>query len=327
MQLIRKIIFLFAIAISIIIVREFIAIYTDLRNIDEYLGYAFIIFVSLVLIYFALIPVIKILLIPNSFSPTKNQNEVEAMLKKRLKRFETHQLLQNINFKTATSSEQKYKEAVTILEEKANQVRKVYVSKVFYSTSISQNGFLDAIIILSASINIVKEIFIIYNGRVSSKDLFNISRKIYTAVAIGGSEGVEYATDEIIASLAFDGLKSIPFIDKIMSSIAAGFVNAILITRISFIAENYCKLIYIQSDKDLLPSFKVVYDTAKLITSDVRSNIKSSLKNMSTENKENFAKLAVNPTRYVIDKAKIAITPVGSGLEKVIGLFRGGKNT
>ncbi len=341
MQLIRKIIFLFAIAISIIIVREFISIYSDLRSIDEYLGYAFIIFISLILIYFAFIPLIKILLIPRSFSPSKNINEIELILKKRLKSFETNRLVQNIISNTATSPEQRYQEAVKILEDKTNQIRQKYISRIFYSTAISQNGFLDAIIILSASINLIKEIFIIYNGRVSNKDLFSIGRKIYTAIAIGGSEGVEYATDEIIASFASDGLKSIPFVDKIMGSIADGFVNAMLITRISYITENYCKLIYIKSDKELLPSFKVVYDTAKLITSDVRDKIKITLKNMSTDNKVNFAKYAVNPAGYVIDKAlnifggkinddaknglsntmKLTFNPIGFGLEKLVGLF------
>lgn len=349
MQLIRKIIFLFSIAISIIIVREFISLYNDLRSIDEYWGYSFLIFISLVLIYFAIMPTIKILMMPKSFSPTKNKAEIDTIYAKRLKRFQKNDLLLGYDYNSSKSSEEMYKESVALLQEKVNALRKQYISKVFYSTAVSQNGFLDAIIILSASINLVKEIFIIYNGRVSNKDLFGIGRKVYTAMAIGGSEGVEYATDEIITSLASDGLKSIPFIDKIMGSIADGFVNAMLVTRISYITENYCQKVYISSDKDLLPSFKVVYDTAKIITNDVRDKIKSALKNMSTEKKENFAKYAVNPTGYVIDLAmnkygdkisedskvknnisnamKIAINPIGFGFEKIVGLFGKKKTT
>jgi len=329
--------------ISILIVREFISLYSDLRNIDEYWGYTFLIFISLALIYFAIIPLIKVFMIPKSFSPTDNKEEIDSIYLKRLKLFEKNQFLQNYDFKSSKSLEQKYQESTSILQEKVILLRKEYISKVFYSTAVSQNGFLDAIIILSASINLVKEIFITYNGRVSNKDLLSIGRKIYTAMAIGGSEGVEYATDEIITSLTSDGLKSIPFIDKIMGSIADGFVNAMLLTRLSYITENYCRKVYINSDKDLLPSFKVVYNTAKIITSDVRDRIKKTLKNMSTEKEVNFAKYAVNPTGYVIDLAmnkyndkirddtnvknnssnalKITINPIGFGIEKIAGLF------
>ncbi len=301
MLLIRKIVFLFSIVLSIIIIREFISIYSDLRTINEYLAYSFIIFISAILFYFALIPVIKILLMPKSLSPTKNKSEYDSILNKRLKRFESHKLLQNIKFDTTSTPEQKYSEAITILEEKSDQLRKVYISKVFYSTAISQNGFLDAIIILSASINLVKEIFVVYNGRVSNRDLFSIGRKIYMAVAIGGSEAVEYATDEIISKFASDGLKGIPFLNKIIGSIADGFVNAMLLTRISYITENYCRIIYIKNDKDLLPSTKIVYDTAKLITGDVRRKIKEELKNMPQEKVSYISEYVVNPTRYVID--------------------------
>ena len=347
MRLFRKIFFLFAIAISILIVREFISLYNDLRNIHEYLGYFFLIFILFIFIYFAVVPVFKIFMIPKSFSPTKNKDEINTIYLKRLKRFEKNKLLQTYDFNSTKSSEQKYNESVNVLQNEVSLIRKQYISKIFYSTAVSQNGFLDAIIILSASINIVKEIFITYNGRVSNKDLFSIGRKVYTAMAIGGSEGVEYATDEIISSLASDGLKSIPFIDKIMGSIADGFVNAMLVTRISFITENYCQKVYISSDKDLLPSFKVVFDTAKIITNDVRDNIKKALKNMSTDKKENFAKFSVNPTSYVIDLAmnkygdkitgdsklknnisyamKVATNPIGVGFEKIAGLF-GKKN-
>ena len=303
MQLIKKIFFLFSIAISIIIVREFISLYNDLRSIDEYWGYAFLIFVSLVLIYFVIIPLIKTLSIPRSFSPTKNLDEIEAIYLKRLKRFQKNKHLIEYDFNCSKTNEDKYKDSILILQARVMALRQRYISKVFYSTAVSQNGFLDAIIILSASINLVKEIFITYNGRVSNKDLFGIGRKIYTAMAIGGSEGVEYASDEIFASLASDGMKSIPFIDKIMGSIGDGFVNAMLVTRISFITEYYCHKVYISSDKDLRPSFRVVYDTAKLITGDVRERIKIALKNIAVEKKETFAKYAFNPVAYVMDMA------------------------
>lgn len=329
MKTLKKIFFFFAIAISILIVREFISIYNDLYLIDKWWAYSFVIFIILITIYFVLIPLGKIFILPRSYSPVYNMDEYNTVLKKRLKLFASNAYLKSTDLLSAEADEENYKRAIAVLEKETDKVRRLYVSRVFYSTAVSQNGFLDAIIILSASINLIKEIFIIYNGRVSNKDLFGIGRKIYTAVAIGGSEGVEYASDEIFTSLASDGLKSIPFIDKIMGSLADGFVNAMLLTRISYITENYCKMIYIKNDKELMPSFKIVYDTAKIITGDVRGRIKTVLKNMPLEKKENFAKFATNPTGYVLDSAvddnitqRMIFNPLSSGLDKIAGLFR-----
>ncbi|OQY38189.1 MAG: hypothetical protein B6226_03975, partial [Candidatus Cloacimonetes bacterium 4572_65] len=118
---------------------------------------------------------------------------------------------------------------------------------------MAQNGFLDALIILSSSINHIKSIFILYNGRVNNRDLLNIGKNVYYSVLIGGSEGVEYVTDEIVTKLASDTVKSIPFIDKIIASLADGLVNSVLLTRISYLTENYCKMTYLEKSSDLLP--------------------------------------------------------------------------
>ncbi len=88
----------------------------------------------------------------------------------------------------------------------------------------------------------------LYHGRVSNKALW----------AIGGSEGVEYATRELFSKLATESIKSVLFADRIFGSLADGFVNAALLTRISLITENYCKLVTIESDKDLHPTSEFI---------------------------------------------------------------------
>jgi hypothetical protein len=276
-KIINRIIFFFAIGISLIIIREFLSLYNYLSGIDEYLGYSFIIFITLIFIYFVIIPVIKIVSIPRISPPVKDSSDVESLLKKRLKAFEKNKYLFGLN-NDASNDQEKYDEYIKILTGEVQKVRRVYVTRLFYSTSISQNGFLDAIFILSASINLVKEIFIIYNGRVSNIDLLRLMRKIYVAIAIGGSETIEYATEEIMHSLTSDTMKSIPFIDKIMGSLTDGFVNALMLTRVSYIAENYCSKLYIQKDHELFPSVKIVSETTKMLTRDVRDKILWSVK-------------------------------------------------
>lgn len=277
MKTVKKIVFLISLSISVIIVREFLSIYNDLKQLDEYYGYVFLILCSLITIVFIIKPMLQVLILPSYIPPTKNRNEIERVLKKRVNRLQKNKYLKNFDFGKYNSLDLAYKDAVNILESKVDQVRQVYISKVFYSTALVQNGFMDSIIILSANINLIKEIFTIYNGRATAKDLVHIATKIYTSLAIAGSEGVEYATDELFSKFGSDLLKSIPFIDKIMGSAADGFVNAMLVARISFITENYCKLLYIENDKSLLPSLAVVLATVNLIKKDVAARIKSKL--------------------------------------------------
>jgi hypothetical protein len=271
-KIINRILFLFALAVSFLVIREFLTLFNYLSQIDIYLGYAFIVFIILVLIYFVIVPAIKIFSIPRIHPPVKNSSDVNSLVKKRLRAFERNKLLPILD-SVALNEKERYDEYIKILTGEVQKVRKVYVTRLFYSTSISQNGFLDAIFILSASINLVKEIFIIYNGRVSNIDLLRLLKKIYIAIAIGGSETIEYATEEIIHSLTSDTIKSIPFIDKIMGSLTDGFVNALMLTRISYIAENYCSKLYIEKDNELLPSYKMVLETTKMLTRDVRDKI------------------------------------------------------
>lgn len=270
-KIINRIIFFFALAVSVIIVREFMALYNDIRAIDEYWGYAFLVFISLVLIYSVIIPVVKILSIPRIHPPVNDLKEVDDLIDKRLAAYSKNKLIPPFN--TALNNRERYDESLKILSAEVHKVRKIYVTRLFYSTSISQNGFLDAVFILSASINLIKEIFVIYNGRASNIDLLRLLRKIYTAVAIGGSETIEYATDEILQSITADTIKSIPFIDKVAGSLADGFVNALLLTRISYITENYCTKLLINNDKDLLPSYKMVYETTKILTKDIKDKM------------------------------------------------------
>ena len=100
-----------------------------------------------------------------------------------------------------------YSKRIELLVKECANIRKKYVAQLFYSSSISQNGFIDAMLVLSYSINMVKDIFVLYNGRVTNRDLFNIAKKIYYSIAIAGSVypvNRLLACQEGYAILAFD---------------------------------------------------------------------------------------------------------------------------
>jgi len=343
MKFIKKILFFISLFLLYIIIREFLELYATMKSIHLYAGYGTLIIIVGIFIYFIIIPVLKIIKIPKSFAPTTDKNKEMQLISEKIENFKKNDFLQKtqFDFEGISNDKESYDKVIKILEKECNQIRKKHVSQLFYSTSIAQNGFLDAILILSASINHIKEIFILYNGRVSNRDLFTIGKKVYYSMAIGGSEGVEYATEEVFSKFATESLKSIPFIDKILSSIADGLVNAALLTRISYITENYCKLTYIESEREIYPSPKFVINSAKNITSDMLDKIYKIIGKMAIDRSVNFALVAVNPIGYVLGKtidksgsinplkkeswkvhAKLVGNPLAYGLEKLYKSFK-----
>jgi len=304
MQILKRILFFISLFLFYIVVRELLELYYYAQNIHPLLGFFVLALIMITFIYFVLIPAYKIYTLPVNPGPVASKSKEEALIAKRLKRFSKNKFLNDakIEIDSSQTNIEKYNKTIHILEKECANIRKKYVAQLFYSSSISQNGFIDAMLVLSYSVNMVKDIFVLYNGRVTNRDLLNIAKKIYYSIAIAGSEGIEYVTDEIITKLASDGIKSIPFIDKILGSIADGFLNALLLNRISYITENYCKLTYIESNNDLYPSPAKVFNATKHITADMTIKLISVIKKISIDKTVNFALVALNPVGYVWEK-------------------------
>lgn len=304
MKILKKILFFVSFFFLYFLVKEFLQLYTYLLGINEVLAIIVIAILFLVVIYFGLIPIIQIFILPADLGPTSIISEAESLRVKRIKKLRGNKFLKenNFDFTSIDSSEDSYNKIVAKLRPDCERIRKKYINQVFYSTAVSQNGFLDAILIFSSAVNLVKEIFLLYHGRVNTRELFVIAKKVYYSVLIGGSEGIEYATEELFSKLATDTAKSIPFLDKIFSSLADGYINAVLLTRISLITENYCTMIYIKKDRDLYPSPSFVFKTAKDLTTDIFNSIKVNLVRITKEKTENLAAKAFNPVMLVLDK-------------------------
>ena len=305
MKFIKRLLLLFSLALVYLIVREFLELYYYLSNIDSILAYLFLLLLVLTISYFVIIPLYQIIKLPKNLGPCRSKSFEDALIEKRIKTFRSNPNLSEFNFSldTGVDSKEQYSETIKFLDKKCESIRKTRVANLFYSSAISQNGFIDAILILSASISIVKEIFILYNGRVSNRDLLVIAKHTYYSIAIGGSEIVEYPIEEIYSKLASEGMKEIPFVDKILGSIADGFVNATLLTRISLITENYCKLTFIESDKDLYPGTKSIVESTKNITSDLKSKFIKAILRFGKEKGIGKGLKLLNPLGYIMEKA------------------------
>ncbi|RMD47974.1 MAG: DUF697 domain-containing protein [Ignavibacteria bacterium] len=277
-------------------------LFADLHSIHYSLGYLFILILLITMYAWVGKPIYKIYRMPKHGSPAKTSIGRNQLLKQRLNSFQKNPNLPEFNIQDFESEEEAYNHAIEILKKKVDETRKKYIPKIFVGTAVSQNGFIDAIIVISGSINLMKEIFTIYNGRVTNADMIKLFKKIYFAMAVSGSDSAVYATDELLTSIGGNTLKAIPFVDKILSSLADGFVSAMLVTRISYIVENYCTMLQIKSDHDLNPGMKVLRHTSLALISPQISKIKDSLLSIKGKKLETDSKYLMNPLAYIMEK-------------------------
>ena len=302
MKLLKRLLLFISLFFIYVIIKEFLVLYHYTRSLHPILGYATLFVIGAFLFYFVLFPVFRIISMPRYYAPTRDPQKIPWLVETRIKNFRNnpHLLRTGFDFEPITIDRNGYRGITEYLQPELERIRKKYVIQVFYGTSIAQNGFLDALIILSASINMVRDMFILYHGRVSNKDLMSIAKMVYYSMAIGGSESIEYAVDELVSKVFTSGIKGLPFASKILGSIADGFINAALVTRLSLITENYCKMIFIESEKALYPSYKTVISTTKIITSDLIERVLKEVKNLAKDKTGQMIWTTVNPMRYVI---------------------------
>ncbi len=275
MIFIKRILLFLSLFLLFFIFKELLEFYTLMRSVHPIAGYLTLTLIGVVIYYFIGIPIYSILKLPKAIAPAANRTDEPDVIKNRLELFRENDYLKSINyhFPIDQADERTYDEMVKLLQGRCKEIRSRYITRLFYSSAISQNGFIDVILILSSSVNLIKEIFTLYNGRASNRDLITIGKKVYLSMAVGGSEITEYATEEIVTVLTAKVVTVMPFINKLTSSIMDGFVNAAQLTRISYITENYCIMTYIESNKDLSPSPKFIRETAKEIIADIRSKV------------------------------------------------------
>jgi len=347
MKTIQRFIYFLSIFLAYFVFKEFLELFVLTHSVHPAFGYATLLILAGFILYFVAIPIYRIIKIPKNYAPTTDKVKARQIINERIRDFRENPYLVNskFDFSEIQEDEESYNRIIKHLKKESEKLRKRYVLQLFYSSSISQNGFLDAMLILSSSVNLVKELFILYHGRVTNKDLVAIGKRVYLSMAIGGSEGVEYATQEFFSKFATDSFKSVPFADKIFGSIADGFVNAALLTRISLVTENYCTMVYVKSERDVFPSPEFIVRTTKFITSDIFEKMTIELLRMSKEKTVDYVMLAINPVAHVLtatygkvaegtskltaypieiikDAAAIANRPFMYGLNRIGSLFK-----
>jgi hypothetical protein len=206
-----------------------------------------VVFWALVVLYLLLIlvPVVLFLRLPRSLTPPKSDDapEFPAYLDGLKKRLSSHELLRGMDL----SGREQIENALAILDKRANAIIHKAASTVFLSTAISQNGRLDAFLVLSAQSRMVWQIARLYYQRPTLRDVTHLYANVAATTFLASelddidvSEQVQPVLSAALGALAVSlpGLKLATSI--LVSSVLTGTANAFLTLRVGIIAKGYC---------------------------------------------------------------------------------------
>ncbi len=220
-----------------------------------------IVLYGLLLLYAAMIavPVIIYLTMPPALRPPENEDSPEfdryiEQLKKQLAR---NNSIAGTDNPLETPAD--LKKAMDMLNEQADNVTKSTASTVFVTTAISQNGRLDAILVLLAQIRLIWEIAHVFNQRPSIREMTYLYANVAATALVVGTleeldieEQIEPIITPLISSSVFGGIPGAGGLATFMTtSIVEGAANSLLTLRVGIITRRYFGMEKIPDSRDL----------------------------------------------------------------------------
>lgn len=226
----------------------------SLEKTHPYLAYAFYGIVSIVVLYFVVRPFLIVL-----FSPTYSLYSVshenpnhhfkdyrkmvklsKTLIRKKLVKKENIELLTNELKANSSYSNENYiqlkKVVKTVLNDDVKKdIRRIIISTArdtMYLTALSQNSFVDILVVVVNNFNMIKKIVIRCGFRPSYVKLMKLYFNVILSSLIAeGAENLDFN------SLLGGGLKGLA--KPIVGSIVDGALNGFFMLRTGFLAKNY----------------------------------------------------------------------------------------
>lgn len=190
-------------------------------------------------------PLVLWVRMPSSLTKPSSESDVPRYQKLLAKRLKTNKHLLEY-YRTSDSHELEI--AVKQLDEKADKIIKDTATTVFLTTSISQNGKLDALTVFSTQMRMIWKVAHIYYQRPGLREL----AAIYSSVGLNSFVASEIEDLDIsqqiepVAAALFKNAsgKAVPWIGPsatlIMDSLMEGSTNAFLTLRVGILTRKYC---------------------------------------------------------------------------------------
>ncbi len=222
-----------------------------LRNVSQYLEYAFYV-ITVLLVYVLILRPVHIILFSPAFSvqttlddektSTKNFRLYKRVVKRLLDEpyipeEEKESLLATINDKALLQNNLNHTFNKYVKKEINKRIRR-HAKTVMISTAISQNGRLDFFTVVVVNLKMIKELVTMCGFRPSYKNLSKLTINVFTTALI--AEGLENLDiNDVLPQSTMNTLGEIPLIKPIMSSVTQGISNALLTLRIGIVARKY----------------------------------------------------------------------------------------
>lgn len=205
---------------------------------------------TLLLIYAVLLitPLYLYLRLPRQLTPPEARDSPQypaflAALRQRLKR---NPLLQQMPLDTELEIEG----AIKVLDTEADKLARRSAAAVFLATTISQNGSLDTLFVLSAQTRLIWQIAYLYYQRPSPKDFLRLYGNVAaTSLVAGDIHDIDI--EPALRALFGTGAAAVPGAHIVASSLTSGAANAFLTLRVAMIAKRYCDCL-IRPDRRVL---------------------------------------------------------------------------
>jgi hypothetical protein len=192
-----------------------------------------------------LVPAWLFLRLPRPLSPpaSEDEPEVAAHLARLAARLRKNPLLEG----RPLDSRQEVETALAVLDARANEITRSAASQVFLTTAISQNGSLDAIVVLVAQSRLVLRVARTYWQRPTLRDLVSLYGNVAaTALITSELEDIDLSQQiqPVLSSLVGSAAGAVPGLQAasalLVNSVMTGSANAFLTLRIGIITRRYC---------------------------------------------------------------------------------------
>jgi hypothetical protein len=237
---------LFLVVFLVIIFNQVMQVYLYASTVNHTFGIVVATVLALVFLVLLAVPVLLFLRLPKPLIPPDTEEEMAVYLPKLTGRLAKNRLLTGHAFNWTQKED--VQRAVAMLDVRANEIIQKTARNVFLATSISQNGKLDALMVLSTHTKMIWDIAHIYYQRPAPRDLLALYSNVAATTLLASqledldiSEQIEPVLGTVLQNSA---MKSVPFVGPLSSvvldSLMEGSINAFLTLRVGIISKRYC---------------------------------------------------------------------------------------
>jgi hypothetical protein len=233
-------------AFVLFVFNQVMQVYTYTSAINPVLGKAVLSALTLLFLALFIVPVLLYFRLPQPMSPPASEAEKPVYLEKLGRRLAKNPLLKEGDFDFTREAD--IQRGLDLLSIKADTVIQNTAKSVFLTTSISQNGKLDALTVFITQTKMIWDLAHIYYQRPAPKDIValyaNVGATTFLAAQIEDLDFSEQLEPVFGTVLQNSALKSVPFVGSItnvvMDSLLEGTINAFLTLRVGIITKRYC---------------------------------------------------------------------------------------